>query len=425
MYLVGTCLSNATSKVINKNEALRDSYTDKKKINKLYKIHLEASAIFYYLFLPLPIVIVLIISGFIIFLLDHYNVISSATLGGILVITIILISAIIKSLHLRNIDISDEFLLKRQEAPELYKICADISKKLESKPIDSIYLDHDASISVFESGRIISHFLGNSKRCLVIGIGALKNLSVSQLKSILAHEHGHLYNKDTAGGSFALFVRRSIKSATDIMEADLVNNWYNPSWIYVLLFQKIFVRISQGAARMQEIMADEISAKLFGSDIFSKSLLDITRNQIEFSITSKIELMNALNKGTEPRNIYVLDVPQSWPDDVTYSYGYIFMTVDRPDGMGSPIDLINFEFQRQIESETHPFDSHPSLKDRIALLNRMKKTSSHDDNTAAEKIIPNIKTYQKVFTKMLYESIAEKREYLTDLEYEKRLNRNV
>jgi Zn-dependent protease with chaperone function len=48
------------------------------------------------------------------------------------------------------------------------------------------------------------------------------------LKSILAHEYGHLYNKDTAGGSFALFVRRSIQSATDIMETDLVNSWYNP-----------------------------------------------------------------------------------------------------------------------------------------------------------------------------------------------------
>lgn len=422
MYLGGVYLSNATMKAIQESTTRQGSNKMKKKIKKIYKIHLEASAVFYYLFLPLPVFVVMLISGSLLYLLDHYNINSYASIGGILIISLIMISSIIRSLYLKNINLPEELLLKRQDAPELFRMCDDISGELGMKPLDSIYVTHDASISVFESGRILNSFLGKTKRCLMIGIAALGNLSVSQLESILAHEHGHLYNKDTAGGSFALFVRRSIQNATDIMKRDLVDHWYNPSWLYIFFFQKVFIRISRGAARLQELMADEISAELYGSEMFSESLLNITRTQIEFSVTSDIEFMNALNNSREPNNIYRLNTPRKFPDDVTYSYGYTFMTIDRPDGMKSPSDLIATEYERELNLETDPFDTHPSVKDRIAQVRKMAKPTSRIDNTNAETVIPDIEAWQEDFTRSLYASLVAEREHLTNVEYEKRLS---
>ena len=48
------------------------------------------------------------------------------------------------------------------------------------------------------------------KRALVLGAGVLDGMKLRAFKGILAHEYGHFHNEDTAGGGFALAVRRSV-----------------------------------------------------------------------------------------------------------------------------------------------------------------------------------------------------------------------
>lgn len=424
LFAIGVNLSNKSNRIANTKLTIRDSMYEFKKIKKFYRFSLEASALIYYLFLPLPIFIIIIISGILILQLERLNILNPVILGSILCIVIIMISAIIKSLLLKHPSIPEELKLKRKDAPLLFQICDEISTYLELDPINSIYLDHDSNISVFEDGTIKQHFTGQSKKCLIIGIGALKNMTISQLKSILGHEFGHIYNKDTFGGSFALFVRRNIKEAMKIIETDLMNRWYNPAWVYISLFNKVFLRISQGAARLQELLADEISAYLFGSDLFSNSLLSFTKNQIEFSVIKKIGLMNALNNNEEPDNIYLQGIPSVWPEDVKYSYGYIYMSFNHSSTFDKPIDFIEHEFKIENTLDTDLFDSHPSLKERLSHLDKIGTSSQLVDHKSALTLIPEISYYQKMFTKALFEQIVSKMDYLTDLEYEKRLNRN-
>ena len=51
---------------------------------------------------------------------------------------------------------------------------------------------------------------GRAERCLILGVGVLEGLKIGPFKAVLAHEYGHFTNKDTAGGGFALAVRRSL-----------------------------------------------------------------------------------------------------------------------------------------------------------------------------------------------------------------------
>ena len=421
IYLCGVSISKITLNAIQNEKSLLSFDGKIEKIKLYYKILLEISALIYYIFLPIPILLLFLLCGTLIYLLFWFDVISLPALAGILIITFIMASAIFKSIIFQYKSIPDQFLIEPQDAPKLHALCKEISDCLNMKPIDSIYFDGTSSISVFNDGRILSHFFGKAKQCLVIGIGSLKNLSVYQLKSILAHEFGHLCKKDTAGGSFALFVRRSIDSATKMMQNDLVNHWYNPTWLYISFFKKVFLKISQGAARLQELMADDLAAELCGSEVFLESLLTFSKSQIEFNLISKVEFMDAMNNNAEPRNVYRLPVPEKWPEDVKYSYGLTFMSLERVNNSKNPQELIDYEFDSELKTETGPLDSHPSLKDRIANLAKKEKGISFKDHNRAEDLIDNIIEYQEKMTKALYQNIVAKREYLTDIEYQKRM----
>ena len=44
--------------------------------------------------------------------------------------------------------------------------------------------------------------------------------------------------------------------------------WYNPAWLFVNGFFRVFLRVSQGASRLQEVMADRWAAFCYGSEAF-------------------------------------------------------------------------------------------------------------------------------------------------------------
>jgi len=91
-------------------------------------------------------------------------------------------------------------------------------------------------------------------------------------KAVLAHEYGHLSNRDTAGGGFALAVRRSLTTAAVGLAERGVATWYNPAWLFLTGFNRVFLRISQGASRLQETLADRWAASAYGARYFEQGL---------------------------------------------------------------------------------------------------------------------------------------------------------
>ena len=50
-----------------------------------------------------------------------------------------------------------------------------------------------------------------------------------ELKAVLAHEYGHFANRDTAGGGFALAVRRAVLEMARTLAEGGAATWYNPA----------------------------------------------------------------------------------------------------------------------------------------------------------------------------------------------------
>lgn len=81
--------------------------------------------------------------------------------------------------------------LKQGDAPELY----DMVKKLTAKanlPMPKLYLVKDPSPNAFAFGRM------QSDSCIAVHSGILADLEPHELEAVLAHEIGHINNRDVA-----------------------------------------------------------------------------------------------------------------------------------------------------------------------------------------------------------------------------------
>ena len=100
-------------------------------------------------------------------------------------------------------------LVKRRDHPKLVKLVENIANELSVPCPDQILLTPDASISVN----------GTFKKNLSIGIASLRNLTEGEFKSILAHEFGHFYGKDTVIGGFFWRVEHSLEKTSEFGKA--------------------------------------------------------------------------------------------------------------------------------------------------------------------------------------------------------------
>ena len=123
---------------------------------------------------------------------------------------------------------------------------------------------------------------GRAERCLILGVGVLEGLKIGSFKAVLAHEYGHFTNKDTAGGGFALAVRRSLMTMARGLAESGAAAFYNPAWLFLNGFFRVFLRISQGASRLQEILADRWAAFTYGSKAFEEGLRHVIEQSVRF-----------------------------------------------------------------------------------------------------------------------------------------------
>ena len=112
-------------------------------------------------------------------------------------------------------------------------------------------------------------------------------LSQRDAQLVLAHEYGHLSNRDTAGGRFALAVRRSLMIMAGHLALGRAATWYNPAWLFVKGFNRVFLLISQGATRLQEVLADRWAALSYGSRAFEEGLRHVVARAVRTSLVQK------------------------------------------------------------------------------------------------------------------------------------------
>ncbi len=251
-------------------------------LRRIYSAVLHVSCFAYYLSMPFLLGLVVLTGGGIIyaFFAAGYIPIKLVLLIGI--VTVVTVGAIFKSIVVRGKDEPPGTRLELEHQPELAATLKEVAEKIGTRPVDNVYMTPGTDIAVLERGSMGRQLRHRSERCLVLGAAVLDGMPLPAFKAILAHEYGHFSNRDTAGGGFALAVRRSMMTMGMRLAHSGAAAWYNPAWLFFRGFFAVFQRISGGATRLQEIQADRWAVLAYGADNFETGLRHAIDRQVRF-----------------------------------------------------------------------------------------------------------------------------------------------
>ncbi|MBI3652894.1 MAG: M48 family metalloprotease [Acidobacteria bacterium] len=201
----------------------------------------------------------------------------------------------------------------------------------------------------------------------------MNDFHLNAFRAVLAHEYGHFSHRDTAGGDVAIRVNKDIINFARAMAAQNQAVVWNIAFQFLRLYHFIFRRISHGATRLQEVMADRVAVKTYGAQAFEDGLTHIVRREVEFEDVSYWELTNAAKQQRALQNLYELKTIGDNLDEK------IKEALHRPSSEDEthPAPIERFRLARRIVSTTVP----PAqgmvwdlFNDRLALTAEMSQT---------------------------------------------------
>jgi Zn-dependent protease with chaperone function len=330
-------------------------------LRRLYRVVLLVTCVYYYLSLPIVAVLLLVLGGGLIwatFAVGHVPI-------KLVLIVVVIVGASLwamaKSLFVRARDEDPGEKIDLGKHPQLRALLDEVAARIGTRPVDSVYMTPGTEIAVLERGGMMKQLSGKSERCLVLGAAVLDGMRVREFKAILAHEYGHFHNEDTAGGGFALAVRRSLMTMALHLVRGRAASALNPAWWFVRGFHAVFLRVSQGASRLQEVLADRWAAHAYGSEAFSRGLKHVVERSVRFDAHVHATLNEVVPKKQPLPNMYA-HVPTD-PVDPKKVDEAIAEAMTRP---------------------ASPYDSHPRPADRIEWVNRLSATTESEKPGDAE-----------------------------------------
>lgn len=266
--------------------------------------------------------------------------------------------------------------------PGLRATLDDVAATIGTRPVDAVFLTPGTEFAVFERGGMWRRLFGTPERCMILGVANLDGFRLAPFKSVLAHEYGHFSNRDTAGGGFALGVRRSVVTmAESLASAGVATSW-NPAWLFVRAFHSTFLRVSQGASRLQEILADRAAAVAYGGPAFEEGFRHVIRRGVTFNAQANGLIGSLRGTNTRVTNLYAQSTAVPIADD----------QVERA-------------VEEIIEREPSPFDSHPRPADRIAWAHRISASPAPADERTAWDLFTDRVATELAMTDVIREDV--------------------
>ncbi|MDI1444424.1 M48 family metalloprotease [Polyangium sp. 6x1] len=358
-----------------------------KWLRRVYGVVLWACCAYYYVSLPIVMAIVLIAGGGIIYGFLALGQIPIKLVAIVAIFTLVSLWAMLKSIFLRRKDGDPGDKLDLAEHPKLRAVLEEVAGRIGTRPVDNVYMTPSTEVGVFERGGLLRQLTGRTERCLVLGAGVIDGFPIGAFKAVLAHEYGHFHNEDTAGGGFALAVRRSVLTMALSLARGGAAAWYNPAWLFVSGFYKVFLRISQGASRLQEVLADRWAAFAYGAEAFAQGLTHVIERSIRFDMHAQAALSEVIQEKRALANLYRYRVRGEPPKEAE----------------------IEKALDEAIHAEPSPYDSHPSPKDRFAWVNALPKRAieaAPDDALEVWALFGDRAKLEKQMTRKIREAVA-------------------
>lgn len=245
--------------------------------------------------------------------------------------------------------------MTRKKFPALFHEIEKVSKLTGQEMPRDVYLVPDVNAFVAERGG----FMGfGRRRVMGIGLPLFQLMTVDELKAVLAHEFGHYFGGDTALGPWIYKTREAIiRTTVNVAQAN--------QWLYIPFeaYAKMFLRITNTISRQQEFTADRLAAKTVGASAAITGLQKVHKYGYAFNVFFQREYAPVIEAGYQPP---MLEGFQEF--------------------LKSPkiTEAVNNSYQEQLtKGTTDPYDTHPSLKERIAALEHLPAGATVNDNIAS------------------------------------------
>lgn len=316
-------------------------------LRRFYRKVITIASVYYYISQPIVVILVIVATaGIILFFLAV----------GYIPIKLMLILIFVggasifymgKSLVTR-VKVEDPGrVLAEPEAPELWSLVRDVAESVNTRPVDEIRITEGTDLAVYERGGWRVKMRDKSERVLVLGVANLNGFKQSAFIAVLAHEYGHFSNRDTAGGDVAFIVNTDMMRLAEAIVMSGTNTIYNVAFHFIRVYHFLFRRITHGATRLQETLADRVAAHHYGVEAFREGLTHVVRREIEFNYLSLKEINSARSSSRAFNSLYDLSTDESSSED------------------------IEIQVEEALNRKTTDDDTHPSPQDRFRMIERV------------------------------------------------------
>jgi heat shock protein HtpX len=243
--------------------------------------------------------------------------------------------------------------LRIEEQPELFAVVASIALATGQPMPRHVYLLLEVNAWVAQRGGFMAF---GSQRVMGIGLPLLEALTVDQLKAVLAHEFGHYHGGDTMLGPWIYKTRAGIERTIAKLEE---------SWIAIIFvgYGKLFLRITNAVSRAQEFAADALAARIVNPVSLIEGLKRVHRASVAFQPFWSVEYAPTLSYGVRP------------------PLGAGFASFLQHHTVAKQTDEILAK--ELVQTKSNPYDTHPSLPERITALSQPSNSATVGDDRPA------------------------------------------
>jgi Zn-dependent protease with chaperone function len=332
---------------------------------RVYAVALAFGLVLFYVALPFVAVGLLAATLGSLWLIFQANRIPVKLVVLIVVIGGGMIWAVLKSMFARPA--SGSFGIKKTPAdcPKLYGALQEVARRVDTSPVDEVYLAPGAEIGEHQEGRGPFGIFGTKRRVLTLGLSTMRSLTADELKSILAHEYAHFSHKDTFFSRFVRSVDLSIHTALSGMaEAGGWLNYVNPFYWFLYLYYRAYSLLSAGYSRSREFLADRMACSLYGANVFASALTKVGTDGPFFESTMYSSVSHLLGEDKTFINMYEA-----------------FGNLQKEEESAQRREELR---QALLDEKKSLFASHPTFLERLEAVQNFPQASRADESSAID-----------------------------------------